>query len=245
MGRVYAQVFSFCMFGVIGFFLFVKRRYLKWPDVRFWKRMLMWSVPLIPHLATSFIRQGCDRFIINGFHSIEQVGLFSFALNMATITTMIGMGFNQSNSVDIYKILGDKEIDNDSKIHMLKKQRTPLSIIYLVVAVLVLLICYFFIPIILPKYADSMFYIPLLSVYALFCCYYFLYTNYLFYYEKTKNIMYVTLGAALVHLALSYFLTRYSLLVTCMIYCVTQYFVYLCIKKMALRELKLHLTANS
>ena len=237
-GRVYAQLFCFCLFGIIGIAIFVRRKHLKLPDVAHWKKMLIWGVPLIPHLATDFIRQGCDRYIINGFHSIEQVGLFSFALNLATIITMVGIGFNQSNSVDIYKILGDKSLDNKTKNIRLKKQRNIIRWVYVVTAFSVMIICYFAVPIIFPTYSLAKGYVPLLSIYALFLCFYFLYTNYLFYYSKTKMIMFVTVGSSLIHLALSYTLTRYSLYFTCLVYCISQFIVFIVIRQLAVRELK-------
>ena len=238
MGRMNAQLFCFSLFGIIGLFVFINNKHLKIPDISFWKKMLIWGIPLIPHLATNFIRQGCDRYIIDIYHSIEDVGLFSFALNLATIISMVGMGFNQSNSVDIYKVLGDKDSNNVSKKNKLLGQRKFIGGVYLIFTVLMILGCYMFIPIVFPKYLNAIGYIPILSVYALFVCLYYLYTNYLFYYNKTKNIMYVTFGSALVHLCLSLFLTKYSLYWTCVVYCFTQFGVFVLIRYMAMRELE-------
>ena len=63
--------------------------------------MLLWGIPLIPHLATSFVRQGCDRFIINNYYTIEDVGIFSLALNLSNVIAIFGSGFNQSNSINL------------------------------------------------------------------------------------------------------------------------------------------------
>lgn len=238
LGRVNAQFLCFSLFGVIGVFLFIKGKHLCLPDWKFWKKMLIWGVPLIPHLATNFIRQGCDRYIINEYHSIEDVGLFSFALNLATIISMIGMGFNQSNSVDIYKVLGDNSMANEAKMNRLQKQRQIIRTVYILIAVVVIIGCYFLIPSIFPKYAGCKGYIPILSIYAFFLCLYYLYTNYLFYYNKTKNIMYVTLSSAVLHLGLSLLFTRYSLYMTCVVYCLTQVMVVIVIKHLAMKELK-------
>lgn len=244
MGRVNAQLLCYGLFGLIGISLFVRRKHLRLPNLVFWKKMLIWGIPLIPHLATNFIRQGCDRYIINGFHSIEDVGLFSFALNLATIISMIGLGFNQSNSVDIYKVLGNKEMDNTTKLYHLKKQRKAIGAVYAIVMIAVVVLFFFGVPLLLPKYSESKFYIPLLSLYALFLCLYYLYTNYLFYFEKTKNIMYITLGAALLHLGLSFLLTKYSLYFTCGVYVITQFIVFTVIRRMAMKELNMRLQDN-
>ena len=112
----------------------------------------MWGLPIIPHLATSFIRQGCDRYIINYYHTISDVGLFSFALNLANIVVMIGVGFNQSNSVEIFKVLGDKTITNREKKQKLLFQRKQFAKIYCILTLITTVIGYFIFPLVLPKY---------------------------------------------------------------------------------------------
>ncbi|MBR5824707.1 MAG: oligosaccharide flippase family protein [Paludibacteraceae bacterium] len=236
-GRTCAQSLCSVIYGFLGFIIFVRNKYFIKPNWHFLKNMLIWGIPLIPHLATNFIRQGCDRYIINSTHSVEYVGLFSFALNIANIIIMVGLGFNQSNSVDIYKVLGNKTMSNhDKKLH-LRKQRLYIGLIYGVISLIVLLFSYFIIPLLLPNYENFKNYFAILSIYAFFQCMYYLYTNYLFYYNKTHLIMYVTFFSSLLHLLLSLLFTRYSLYYTCFIYCLSQFLVFLIIKYYANREL--------
>lgn len=115
-GRVYAQAICSVLFSTICILLFLKLGLFKKPNISYWKTMLIWGIPLIPHSASNFFRQGCDRYIINAYYDISEVGLFSFALTLSNIIIMIGMRFNQVNSVNIYKTLGDKSIDNQEKI---------------------------------------------------------------------------------------------------------------------------------
>lgn len=236
-GRVYAQLICTGILGFSGFFYFISRGYLTRNFLHYLKPLLFWSVPLIPHAASNFFRQGCDRYIINAYHSISDVGLFSFALTLATIVTMLGMGFNQSNSVDIYKVLGDHNIPNNMKIQLLNKQRKLYTFVYIAATILIVAGCYLVVPIVMPQYIGALKYVWLLSIYGFLTCIYFLWTNYLFFYKKTKNIMYVTFGSSVLHLLLSLVLTRYSLLLTALLYSVTQFFVVFLIRKMAKREL--------
>ena len=109
-GRVYAQTVCAIGFGACFLLYSIKRGWIKRPDWSYWKSMLLWGIPLIPHSATVFIRQGCDRYIIESCHSIEAVGLFSFSLNLCNVILMVGHGFTQVNRLDIYKVLGDKTL---------------------------------------------------------------------------------------------------------------------------------------
>ena len=183
--------------------------------------ILFWGLPQIPHLATNWLRQGCDQYIINYNYSTQDVGLFSFALNLVGIITMIGMAFNSSNSVTIFQVLSLK-VSNMEKKTVLKKNTRNIFVVYLGATLLVLFFGYLFVPIVLPKYVESIPYFTILSVYGFMVCMYFLFCNYLFYYGHTKRLMYITFGTSILHLCLSLLLTRYSLYYTSFIYVISQ-----------------------
>lgn len=229
-GRVYAEFLCTGSLGVFSIVFFIRNGFLTKDIQDYLKPMLLWSIPLIPHLATTFIRQGCDRYIINTFHSMTDVGLFSFALNLANIISMVGFGFNQSNSVDIYKTLSDGKMSNESKLKRVNNQKRTFLLLYLGVALLIFLVCYLLLPRVLPKYESSLRYFPLLAFYGLFICYYLVYTNFLFFYKKTKNLMYITFASSILHLLLSLLLTKYSLYITSALYGFTQLLVVLAVR---------------
>lgn len=237
-GRVYAQFFCYAIFGLFSIWYFFKNRYIVVPSKEQIKKMLIWGLPLIPHQAASFFRGGCDTYIIKYFYAIEDVGLFGFANTLATVIFMLGMGFNQSNSVEIYKTLGSKSIINTEKERRLKKQRLLYWGLYLGFTVVYTLSAFVAIPFLLPKYVDSLKYLPFLSIYNFLICVYLIYTNYLFFYNKTKEIMYVTFCSALLHLVLSLLFTRFSLYITGCIYIFTQFIVVVFIRSRALSCLK-------
>lgn len=241
MGRVYGQFYCFLLFGFVGICYFISKGYIVKPDFKFIQRMILWGLPIIPHLVSSFLRQGCDRYIINYYHSIDDVGVFSFALNLANIVVMVGMGFNQSNSVDIYKVLGNHSIAADDKRIHLKMQRNKILKIYCITTAIIMVLVPMFIPLFVPKYSNSIPCFLLLAIWSFGLCLYFLYTNYLFFYGKTKSIMYITFGSSIIHLVLSLLLTRYSLYYTCMIYIFSQLVIFAMIKYKADRILMLNL----
>lgn len=237
VGRVFAQMICYSLFGFLAFSFFLKRKMIWEIDFSHYKTMLLWGMPLIPHVATNFIRQGCDRYIIDYYHTIEDVGFFSFAFNLANIIIMIGSGFNQSNAVDIFKILGNKTLSVKEKEQHLIKQKAMLFKVYTLCSLGTILVVSLFVPLWMPQYAPSIPYFIILAFYAYFLCVYLLYTNFLFFYEKTKAIMYVTLGSSIIHFVLSFLLTRYSLYITCLIYCITQMIIVFLIRKESLRTL--------
>ena len=237
-GRVYANLICCLGFGFFSLHFLFKKKYLCAPSRLYLKKVLLWSLPLIPHSAVTFIRQGLDRYIVEYNYDMTDVGLFSFAMNMANIIVMIGIGFNQPNSVDISKVLGNNSMTGKEKVQALKLQRHKLLMVYLVSSLIIMISVYFFVPVFMPKYtgANNMFII--LSIQGFLCCFYFLYTNYLFFYSRTKEIMYVTFGSSIFHLIMSLFLTPYSIYLTCLVYVLSQSFICISIYIMAKKELK-------
>ena len=232
-GRVYAQLLCSLIYGVCSIIFFYEKNLFVHPKWGYIKRMIFWGIPLIPHMATSFLRQGCDRYIINYFYSVEEVGLFSFGLNLANIIFMIGLGFNQSNSVEIYKVIADSTMKCEQKIARLKKLQRFYWILYFTFWFFITILGYFIFPFFFPKYFAAMNYFVILSIYAFFFCVYLIYTNYLFYYGKTKDIMLITFFSSICHLALSLLFTRYSLYLTAVVYVIIQMFVSLMIMNKA------------
>ena len=238
LGRVYAQLLTCVIGGIIAVLIFYKNKLLttEVKDIDRFKRIIVWGLPLIPHLAAMWIKQGGDRYIIDYFHQIDDVGLFSFALNLANIIVIIGISFNSSNSVSIYQVLSDTSIVD--KIKELKKQKNQILLIYVAATIAVMLGGALFVPLALPKYSGSIQYFLILSVSGFFQCLYFLYCNFLFYYKKNKDIMYVTFGTSLLHLGLSLVFTRYSLIYTCCIYILIQFIIFILIKRQAMKVIR-------
>lgn len=234
-GRVYAHLICAFIFGLLGIvFFFRKRLFTRNVSIDNIKMVAFWGIPLIPHLASVWIKQGGDRFIINHFHSVEDVGLFSFALNLTSIIIIIGSAFNSSNSVSIFKILSNDQLVSSQKLQQLKRQTREITLITIIASVCVVVGGSFLVPVLLPRYTASIPYFLILSISGLGQCFYFLYCNYLFYYSRNKNVMYVTFFTSLFHMVLSLLLTRYSLYLTCVVYVMTQLIVTLVIRKLSL-----------
>lgn len=237
-GRVYAHLFCSVLFGAIGFFILAKKRlftrHISWPGI---KMIILWGIPLIPHHAASWIKQGCDRFIIKGTHTIEDVGIFSFALTLTSVIVMIGTAFNATNSVSVYQILSSG-VNAKTKKKQLKNQTRNIGVIYTVGYLLVLIGASLLVPLLLPKYTDSLPYFWITSVYGYLNCLYFLFVNYLFYYHRNHSIMMITFISSCVHLGLSLILTRYSLYWTAIIYVITQSVILILIAQQAIKVVR-------
>ncbi|WP_315566199.1 oligosaccharide flippase family protein [Hoylesella pleuritidis] len=210
-GRVEANIITSTAFLFIGIYLLFKKKYLtlEKPTKEIYKETLSYGIPLIPHSSNGFLRQGMDRYIINSHFTSSSVGLFSFAINFAFIIYSVGSAFNKSNSVYIYKSLSYGQEGVKAK---LRKQTVYILVFYLGFSLLLCILCRLLIPILFPNYKDSVIYLFPLCMSCFFQCVYLQFCNFLFYFKKTKELMYMTVGVSLVHLPLSLLLTRYSVL---------------------------------
>lgn len=234
-GRVYAQMACCILYFFIAIICFYKEHLFCLPQkFSYYKTIILWGIPLIPHHASVWMRQGCDRYIIDSSHTIADVGLFSFALNFVNIIIMIGVAFNNTNSVNLYKTLSS-DISGKEKIVRLKRKERAIMAIYITITLVIMLGGVTLVPVLLPQYSGSIQYFIVLSFYGFLQCLYFLYCNYLFYFNKTQKLMYITFGSSAIHLLLSLLLTQYNLMFTCIIYIISfgimNFFVYIQSKK--------------
>lgn len=242
-GCVEGQFIALGFFTTISLSCFYKWNLFDFKELSIskFKEILFWGIPLIPHLAAIWLRQGGDRYIIEYNHSMADVGFFSFALNLTNVIVMIGSSFNNSFSVNIFQTLSSGASNSQKQIK-LHHQNRQIILIYLIATVIILAMVSLLVPILLPEYMPSVKYFMILSFYGLCQCFYFQYCNYLFYYRKTKNLMYITFGMSLIHLLLSLTLTPYSLLLTCCIYVIVQLLVLWLVRRKGLILIRENLT---
>lgn len=237
-GQVYALTACNVIFALIALFFFFRNKLFCLP--KSWvayKKVIIWGLPIIPHLASGWVKQGLDRYIIDGTHTMNDVGIFSFSLTLANIIIIIGQAFNQTNSVNLYQTLSSSDT-NENKLISLHRKEKFLSLVYLVMVVVVTIGGSIFIPILMPKYTACVPYFLVLSFYGFLQCIYFLFCNYLFYYDCTKQLMLITFGSSIIHFLLSFWLTRYSLYFTCFIYVFSIMIVVLLVYKQSRKLLK-------
>ena len=215
-GRIYAWLLIGGIYSIISIVFLIGRGYLRLilPDKNIFKQTFIYSLPLLPHLASYWLKQGFDKFIINYYYNEQIVGYYSFAMNLAAIITMIGTAFNSTNSVFIFKTLSKNSDNNRSRLN---RQNRIMTIVFIIVALLTIFGSGTFIYFIMPDYIESVIYIGPLCIGALFQCVYLIWVNYIFYYQKTKKLMLISMSSALLQFLLSIMFTRYAVMYTAII----------------------------
>lgn len=237
LGRVHSQLLVAFAFAIVGIVIVTRKGFitLKRPTREIVKETLHFGVPLIPHQVAFWVRQSFDRFVINHFLTVSVVGLYGFAFNFANIITIIGSSFNSAYSVYQFQQLSNKT-ENTRK--NLRKISRVMLLFYGLVTAIIVAGCYIFIPILFPKYTGALPFILPLGLSALFICYYMVYVNYLFYYEKTKVLMYITTSFSVIQLLLSLLITRFGAIWTAYISAFISFCIFFFVYKYSGRVLR-------
>lgn len=238
-GYVEGQCLSYAIGSGISLLLFKKWGLYFFKDLttKRFKNILFWALPLIPHLAAIWIRQGVDRYIIEYNYTTADVGFFSFAINITNVIIMVGTSFNNTFSVNVFKTLSS-DISLSQKIEILNIQNKKILTIYIIASIFIVLGAIICVPLFIPEYLPSIRLFLILSLYGLCQCLYFQYCNYFFYFKRTKILMYITFGSSLLHLLLSLIFTHYSLILTCWIYVIIQILIVVTTRHLGIKILK-------
>lgn len=236
-GRVYAWSLLAIIYFIVSILFLIKRKYLVFsiPPKSLYKETYLYALPLIPHTASFWLKQGLDRYIINYYYDQAVVGYFSFAMNLAAIIGIVGTAFNATNSVFMYKKLAE----GYAKVKgVLSKQTKIMTGVFLVVSIGVAIFAWSLIHWFLPKYETSVPFIFPMCMGGFFQCVYLLWVNYLFFYKKTHELMRITLTTAFVQVVLSLWLSRYTALYTAYVSFVINIFTALLVYKKSKEVLK-------
>ncbi|MDR2951408.1 MAG: oligosaccharide flippase family protein [Prevotella sp.] len=226
VGRVDSFVIVTTFFSLISIIMLIRDRYtikIK-PRKKILYNALSYGLPLIPHSISTWVRQGGDRYLINYFLGINQLGYFSFAFNVYNIILILGSAFNATYSVNLFKILSENE---KTGVIILRKQIKIMCMFFTIASLLIFLFVYFLIPIFFPKYEPSTQYLFPLVMAGLFQCLYLCFVNFLFFYKKTRILMYITVSISFLHFILSFALTRYGMIYTAYITMFTNFLIFL------------------
>lgn len=212
-GRMYAQIITCAVFSFFAVYILIKKDYLHkvFPKKKDFLGAYKFGIPLIPHTTSFWLRQGLDRYIINSCFAQTAVGFFSFAYSFANIIQIVGIAFNASYSVSIYKTLAYVDA---ASLKTLQRNCRYLIGIFMVITLFVCFCASLFIPAFFPKYKDCVIYLLPLCGGSMFQCFYLVYVNILFYYKKTPVLMYITFVTSLLHCVLSFLFTKYGVIYT-------------------------------
>ncbi|WP_305838821.1 lipopolysaccharide biosynthesis protein [Photobacterium leiognathi] len=225
IGRLEGVYGSFFIFSIIGIIYLVKNDYVGKFNLNHTRDILIFCIPLIPHALGGTIIAMSDRYFIAHFYGAEDVGLYTISYQMSAILLLITMSINQAWTPIAFKLLNRKDI----------KKYKQLSIFLMVLFLIFSTGVYFLKDVIFSVFVDDKFfkakgYFGFLLLGFLFQSLYFISTNSLFFFKKTKVLAIITFLGSILNLILNYFfILKYGILGVAYSTAVTWFLFFFCV----------------
>jgi O-antigen/teichoic acid export membrane protein len=199
--KVTARIIGIAFVELVFFFgLFVSmmRGGKRFFDGHYWKYALYFNLPLIPHYLSQRLLNSADRIMIEKLVDSSSAGIYSLAYSLALLLQLVNTAIRDSISPWTFKKIKSGNVED---IH------TVTYPALIVVAVFNYLLIAFapeivkiFAP---PAYYEAIWVIPpvTMSVYLMFL--YTLFSDFEFYFEKTKFMSIATMSGAVVNIVLN------------------------------------------
>lgn len=200
--KVLARIFSIVIVELIAYiplFFSQMKAGKTFYSKKYWTYALGFSIPLIPHYLSQTILNSADRIMINSMIGSGEAGIYSLAYSISQVMLLVNTALLQTITPWMYKKMKAKKEKDIAKVAYLALGGIAFANILLIVfAPEVVKI---FAP---PSYYNAIWIIPPVAMSVYFIFSYSLFSNFEFYYEKTKFIMLASVIAAITNVILNY-----------------------------------------
>lgn len=215
-GRVYSYLVSSVIFGFISLYILKKRGFLVLSiSKKYIKHILFFGLPLVPHALSFWLKSGVDKILLTDMCSLTENGLYSVAITLGAIVTMVLMSFNNAYTPYLYKKLTNFDNnENDISFNPDKIKLVKLTYLMLLITLILVLFAYFISWFIIKyiynlSYHDSLKFLPYIMVAQFFYGGYLMFVSYFHHTFKTKLLGMITFTLSIVQIILSYFLIKW------------------------------------
>lgn len=198
VSRIFGDTVAVVIVGAL-IYAFILRKNHKLFNKEYWKYALKLDIPLIPHYLSMTVLGSSDRIMINSLCGKAFTALYSVPYNASMVMQIVTSSINSSFIPWTYQKCKAKEY----------RKLNEFSSILLILVMAITLIPSLFAPELVwllgsSKYSNSMWVVPPVSCSIFFMFLYSLFANIELYYEKSKNIMIASMGAAIGNVILNY-----------------------------------------
>lgn len=211
IGKIYAEVMVFCVVGAIHLTMLLKKGYVNFHLQMTWiRKLLHFGLPLLPHSVSFWLKSGMDKVFITTYCGLQFNGLYSMAISVSSVYTMLMQSFFNAYTPYLQKRLAklDGSLFFVEKINIVKQ-------IYLIYALFGAVGCiaisvswiifHYFIDL---KYLPAMSYIPLIILANFIYTFYNFTIEFIYKVKKTFVMGIITFTCSLIQMFLSYMLIK-------------------------------------
>lgn len=202
----------------------------------YWKKALVFTIPLIPHYLSTSILNGADKIMIERMVGASESGIYGLAYTISHIMTLFTLAFNQTINPWLYKQIKNNKISAMGKVAYISF--VFVAVISLGLIVLAPEIISLFAP---PEYSEAVWIIPPVAMSVFFMFLFHFFSPFEFYYKKTAFIAIATSVGAVANIILNYIFIKifgylaagYTTLACFILYAISHYIfmIHICKKE--------------
>ncbi len=198
-GRVLSIVIVQVSYGLFLLYQLLKKTKLC-VSLKYWRWGLKLHIPLLPHTLSLKVLAGADRIMINSMIGATSAALYSVSYSVAVIVNLVKTSIVDAMRPWIYTKLENKEIEDiKDVVNGILFLVSMLTLVFVAFAPEVIWIA-------APSnYYEAIYCMPPVMISSFFTFLYNVFSIVEMYYEETKNIMFASIGAALLNVGLNYF----------------------------------------
>ncbi|MDB4505894.1 flippase [Saprospiraceae bacterium] len=207
-GRFSAWVISSGLFALLAIILIMYYEQIKLRVSKIHiKKILAFSLPLIPHTIGGLVIALSDRLIIQQVLGLTETGIYTIAFQLSSVLGLVFSAFNRAYIPWMFNRL-NKE-DEELNLNLIT------IVYYLMFATIVIVILGYFVSmfafniVIGEEYMEASKYLFWLLLSFGFNGMYYLVSNYVFYANKTNYLAISTFIVAVLNVPICYFMTKY------------------------------------
>lgn len=229
--KVFGRITAIAAADIFTFGFLFLRMFLK-PGKRvsnkYWKYALAYNLPLVPHYLSQVVLNQSDRIMIKSMVGSSEAGIYSLAYSAASILLIVNQSILNSYNPWMYKKIKSGDYNPIHSVSVM------LLLLIAVVNYLVIAFAPEIIAVLAPsEYYEAIWIIPPVSMSVFFTFMYSMFSNFEFYFEKTRLMMYASVSGAVLNIILNsifirifgYMAAGYTTLVCYICYCVFHYSV--------------------
>lgn len=209
VGKIYAEVLVFSLMGSIHFAFLMRKGYLNLKASIVWmKKLLSFGLPLLPHSLSFWLKGGMDKILITTYCGLQFNGLYSMALSISSIYTMLIQSFFNAYIPYLQKKLSFDAEAIDEKTRIVK-QIYLIIFIFAIIAILSLGGCWLVFNFMIDsKYLPAFHYLPVIFLANFVYTFYSFTIQFIYKAKKTFVMGIISFTASIIQMALTFWFVQ-------------------------------------
>lgn len=200
LGRIGGLFAGLLLFVFVSFAPYARHFRFQWDGAAL-RYALLFGAPLVIHALAATVHAVIDRFILERYVDLEQLGIYSLAFTVGNALNLFIVGFNRAFQPSYYRFMAE---ESDSADHHVVRSFTAWLLIISVVSIIGIVAGRPFLQVFAgPRFVSAGPLFPWIILAVFLGGFYYFFSAPLFYYKKTAILPLITGSSAIANIGLN------------------------------------------